>query len=948
MNNPLHEQSSNVPESSAPAGKGSSNVPAMAWGAIAIVASVALTDAAVETFLSQTSRWVVASAVLVYFLVSALLWKRTQWKTKGALSALFLFALVVVTAWLPGGMDRGLVIARRSTRSLLQAITGHIGLASKHSGASDDSYSSPSLASDGELTNVNVALDENGGAIESISGTTDPATQFYGPGFNGRRLIDGKTSPVWAGDPSSDPSSFEHPHTVPGIPLEIVLSFYGHQSALVGAVVIVPGNDLNFAARDVEVWTSNTSPSEGFQKVGGTTLPRKASDHQIVFSALEAIYVKVRVLSNQNPEKGIDVATGKPSLQIAEIRVLEARRAGYVSIRDRSPHLPYWKGSPRYAAQRGIEWMQATSVAWQKTNNCFGCHMQAQVVMGLAVAKQNGYIVDDQASRDMIEFIKTQQQPDGSYGRDGEGSTAFAGMGLAHWDDIEGIKQDPNLRKAADFLLTKQQASGELPYMDDEGARRLGLFDRLGSLSVLQGPLMPTGNSLTTFQRAYEETTDSRYKAAAKRALAWIAAASPVTTQDKVFKIMALSRFGGGAYNSVVQRTVERVIAEQTPSGGWPAGIPGLTDANPFSTGQVLYAFKQAGVSIKSSPFIKGVKYLLTTQRDDGSWKSDQSAMNTMGAPYAPSMWATIGLAGAFPDLATGTLQIATETGPDQAALHNLEVILDCSGSMRRPLGSSTRISTARDVLRQVLAQLPDDFNVGLRLYAHRYSWKDMEQSCTDTELVVPIEKLDRQRLLDTVDNVQPRGDTPLVYSVRQTPTDLKAVGGGSVIVITDGQETCHGDPVQAAAELKSSGIPVTLNIIGFTLAGKEKHDVEQLMRPFAEATGGHYYYAENGEQLVHALSLAALDKFPYEVFDTSGQQVANGQVGTLSTDLLPGDYKVVVHAGDQQLSQNVSVKEDEHELLKLVREGQQFILVREQGQAGQPMKQVASGQGAQ
>jgi len=294
----------------------------------------------------------------------------------------------------------------------------------------------------------------------------------------------------------------------------------------------------------------------------------------------------------------------------------------------------------------------------------------------------------------------------------------------------------------------------------------------------------------------------------------------------------------------------------------------------------------------------------------------------------------------------TGGLQIVAETNPGKAvAARNLEIILDCSGSMLSPLGKSTRIGTAREVLRDVLAKLPDDFNVGLRVYANRYSWKDMQHSCTDTQLLLPIQKLDRQRILSTVDNLKPRGDTPLVYSVLQTPADLKAVGGGSVIVITDGQETCHGDPVKAAQELKTTGFPVTLNIVGFTLKGKEKQDVERLMSPFAEATGGHYYYAENGEALAHALSQAALNKFPYEVFDSTGQQVAKGEAGALSEALQPGEYKVVVHAGDQELTEKVTVTTKSDTVLKVVRKGNQFVLEHVQGQAGEPAKTVTTGQ---
>jgi len=294
----------------------------------------------------------------------------------------------------------------------------------------------------------------------------------------------------------------------------------------------------------------------------------------------------------------------------------------------------------------------------------------------------------------------------------------------------------------------------------------------------------------------------------------------------------------------------------------------------------------------------------------------------------------------------TGGLQIVAETNPGKAvAARNLEIILDCSGSMLSPLGKSTRIGTARQVLRDVLAKIPDDFNVGLRVYANRYSWKDMQHSCTDTQLLLPIEKLDRQRILSTVDNLKPRGDTPLVYSVLQTPADLKAVGGGSVIVITDGQETCHGDPVKAAEALKTAGIPVTLNIVGFTLKGKEKQDVERLMSPFAEATGGHYYYAENGEALARALSQAALNKFPYEVFDSTGQQVAKGEAGPLSEALQPGEYKVVVHAGDQELTEKVTVTVKTDTVLKVLRKGNQFVLEHVQGQTGEPAKTVTTGQ---
>jgi len=1021
-----------------------------------ILLSLALLDTAVETFLSGAPvRLAVVVAVAIFFALLAIAWRRTQWTTRAIGSLLFFLVLLVGTAWLPGGLDRSIVLVRQPTSSVLAAITGlavlaagislvrlpmplwfrsvgialgvygvaafifaliahsqytalfqgqsfwmrvpfwlqgaYVGVAViplaivtrlvtalrdrgttpkrlwhwqldaplaivaliaaaavvAHPGSTPggpgtfssgkDSVGGTSKGSDGvlsvlkravsggELTDLNVALDENGGAIESISGTADPSTRFYGTGFNGRRLIDGQTEPTWGGDPSNDPSDPPHAHLVPGMPLEIVLSFYRHQVALVGAVVITPGKNLEQAPKEVEVWISNASPIDGFVQVGTVTLPPDSSDHQIMFSPVEARYLKVRVLSNQ--QGGTDPYSQKPTLEIAEIRVLEARRKGYISVRDRNPDLPNWKGSPRYAAQHGIEWLQPAAIAWQQRSNCYGCHAQAQAVMGLAVATKNDYIVSQATLKDLTQFTADHQNQDGTFHNCCQiTATQFAAMELAYWDNLESAKRDATFLKSVDWLLTQQQPSGQMP--EDQHEQPID-----------QGSFMTTANSMVAFDQAFKETGDVRYQRALDLGLQWIVSSKPETTQDEVFQILALSRFAAATQKPLIQQRVEQLIAEEDTKGGWREQ-PNDPDRGPnaFATGQVLYAFKQAGVSINSSPFIKGVRHLLATQDKTGAWPSHDSHT---GRPskFAPTMWAVIGLAGSFGQITTGGLQIAAETDPAKAvAARNLEIILDLSGSMKLPLGKGTRIGTARQVLRDVLAKIPDDFNVGLRVYAHRYSSRD-KQTCTDTELKVPIQKFDRQRILSVVDSLKPRGETPLVYSILQSPADLKAVGGGSVIVVTDGQETCHGDPVKAAEELKAAGIPVTLNIVGFTLKGKEKEDVERLMRPFAEATGGHYYYAENGEALARALSVAALNKFPYEVFDSTGQQVAKGQAGPLSEALQPGEYKVVVHAGEQELTEKVTVTAKTDTVLRVVRKGEQFVLERQQGQAAEPQK---------
>ena len=212
------------------------------------------------------------------------------------------------------------------------------------------------------LTNVNLAATDVGGGIEEITG-------FVGPGFTGRRLIDGRTAPAWkldwyseiaaerrkeegifrtVDDPAEKPSRLDGPT----YPVEIVFSFFDRQPALVGAVTIVLPASQAPLPQDVEVWTSPGSATEGFEKVAERSLAAQPAEQTLLFPAREARYVKLRILSG----------TSETDFDIAEVRVLESVRAGYVPLFNRAKDVKRWKGSPREAAQRGLEWLQQAAV----------------------------------------------------------------------------------------------------------------------------------------------------------------------------------------------------------------------------------------------------------------------------------------------------------------------------------------------------------------------------------------------------------------------------------------------------------------------------------------------------------------------------------------------------------------------------------------------------------
>jgi hypothetical protein len=293
-----------------------------------------------------------------------------------------------------------------------------------------------------------------------------------------------------------------------------------------------------------------------------------------------------------------------------------------------------------------------------------------------------------------------------------------------------------------------------------------------------------------------------------------------------------------------------------------------------------------ASLTVTTSPTASIASKVITVRGKDTAGKSNRLCLD-------------------LPERRTGGLTVLSGLRKDKKPTRNLEIILDASGSMKLPLGKTTRWATALDVLADVVGKLPADYSVGLRTYGHREA-STSPKTCTDTELVVDVAPLDRTGLVNRAKQLRPRGETPLVYSILQTPDDLKALGGGTVILITDGEESCKGDFTAAAKTLKDSGLNLTLNIVGFTLkAPRATADLGGL----AESTGGHYYGAQSGDALARAVLLAAVDQLPYRILDAKGAEVDKGVAGVDGKhELPPGDYKVVVNAGDESLTMPVTL----------------------------------------
>jgi Ca-activated chloride channel homolog len=173
-------------------------------------------------------------------------------------------------------------------------------------------------------------------------------------------------------------------------------------------------------------------------------------------------------------------------------------------------------------------------------------------------------------------------------------------------------------------------------------------------------------------------------------------------------------------------------------------------------------------------------------------------------------------------------------------------IVLDASGSMWGQIDGRAKLEIAREALSSVLSGLDPATEIGLMAYGHRE-----KGSCEDIELVVPPAAGTGQAITDAANAMQFLGKTPLSEAVRRAAAELKSTEAkATVILITDGIETCEADPCALGAELEASGVDFTAHVVGFGLTEEEGKAVACL----AENTGGTYIQASDAGGLVEAL----------------------------------------------------------------------------------------------
>lgn len=353
-----------------------------------------------------------------------------------------------------------------------------------------------------------------------------------------------------------------------------------------------------------------------------------------------------RALVSSGAEFNVKSAAGETALDWAAkyespevIAVLEkagAKKAlAFVAPQAPKPDAPR---NPRQSIEKSVALLQRCSAEFFTKSGCVGCHHQNMTALAVAAARSNGVRVDDAAAAEQQRTIKFEWAsrrenllqmifPGGA-----PDSLLYSLLSLA----AEGYPADP-VTDGLVFSIASQQHPD-------------GSWD-----------LSPTGTFLTRVSRSPLEESDinrtamsvralriygfpgrkSEFDKRIERARAWLLAAKPKTNDDRVWQLLGLA--WSGAERADIADLGRKLIAQQRQDGGW-AQLPNLA-SDAFGTGEALYALRESAILAgEDAAYQRGVRFLLNTQFDDGSWYVRSRAPKfqpyfTSGFPLDHDQW---------------------------------------------------------------------------------------------------------------------------------------------------------------------------------------------------------------------------------------------------------------------------------------------------------------------
>jgi len=240
--------------------------------------------------------------------------------------------------------------------------------------------------------------------------------------------------------------------------------------------------------------------------------------------------------------------------------------------------------------------------------------------------------------------------------------------------------------------------------------------------------------------------------------------------------------------------------------------------------------------------------------------------------------------------LATAMLLPATAAAQGQdepPAGPKILLLFDASGSMNSDSGNGTsKLQAAKTAATALLEELPESTQLGLRLFGGTLPSRPIARACRDSSLVLPIGPLAREETRDKLESFKARGRTPIAYALEQAAKDLGTEGPRTIILVSDGKDTCPPPaPCEVAEQISRGGVDVRIQAIGFNVDRSARRQLECV----AQAGGGVYRDAEDADTLREELRI--LSTRALRQYTVRGKPIKGGPSARKATLTAPGRY---------------------------------------------------------
>ncbi len=293
--------------------------------------------------------------------------------------------------------------------------------------------------------------------------------------------------------------------------------------------------------------------------------------------------------------------------------------------------------------KKSLDLLRVAAKGHIEKKSCFGCHNQAFPMLAFSEAKKRNFNIPTEeikAQADFtLEFLKKNQEKY-SEGKGTGGEADTAGYALLTLE-LAGIKPNETTDAVVSYFLKHQAANGYWKVTSNRPPSEASHFTTnylaLRALRVWGSPKL---------KNEIEERT--------KKSAAWILDTTPKTNEDQVFQLLAYSELK--QEKTIIEKSAKALISKQKSDGGW-AQIENM-ESDAYATATALVSLHLTGIlTNKDKAFQDGIKYLIKTRKEDGSWfvKSRSKPFQTYyesGFPHgkdqfisvAASGWATTAL----------------------------------------------------------------------------------------------------------------------------------------------------------------------------------------------------------------------------------------------------------------------------------------------------------------